>query len=642
MDATRALLDAADELLMLVRKSDLKVCAANRRACEALGRSEAELSQLAITEIETGLQDMFFWSEVAKGPWAPLHDAETVYAMADGTTLAVERSVLPVPADPAFITVRARDVGARAIAESAIERTASLLAATFESTADALLVVDLGGRIVNFNERFALLFRLPAGLLTERNDRRVFRHLRSSLLRVADFSRLGRELLGRGGEAVDIIELADGRTLECRSRPHTLHQQVLGRVFSFSEVTERVRHQRELAAARDEALAASRAKSEFLATMSHEFRTPMNGILGATQLLLAGRLDDSTREWAETCKDASENLLCLVNDILDYAKGEAGGFEFEWIPYRPRQVLDRAVRLFRGSARDKGLAIQTAVPAEVPDWGIGDPSRLRQVLNNLLSNAIKFTARGEIQVALRYLPADGDAGVLRCEVRDCGIGIRPDQLESIFEPFRQAGSDTSRRYGGTGLGLTICRQLVQGMGGRIWAENAEQGGARFIFELPFAAANGGATTGSPHAEQAPGRMLQVLVADDNAVNRLISCRFLEKLGHRCRSVENGREALAAVAAGGVDLALLDLEMPDLDGYGAARAIRALPDPLLRAIPLVALSAADPPAVRNACLAAGIDAFLAKPLRLEQLAQLLGRVACGRPLDPAADSIALGT
>jgi len=631
MDSLRALLDASDELLMLVRASDLSIGAANRRACEALGRGEGELTAMTITEIECGLQDVFFWAEVPKGNWTPLHDAETVYARADGSTLAVERSVLPVPGDAALISVRARDVGARAIAESAIERTASLLAATFESTADALLVVDLAGRILNFNERFATLFQIPDALLAERNDRRVFRHLRARLRRREDFARLARLLADRGGEAADTIELGDGRTIECRSRPHMLHQQVLGRVYSLSDITERIRHQRELAAARDEALAASRAKSEFLATMSHEFRTPMNGILGATQLLLAGPLDSSTREWAETCKDGAESLLNLVSDILDYAKGEASGFEFERIPYQPRQMLDRALRLFRGSAQDKGLEIRASVDAALPKAGIGDPNRLRQIFNNLLSNAIKFTAQGRIDVSLFYTARMPGDGVLRCEVQDSGIGIPPAKLETIFEPFRQADSNTSRRYGGTGLGLTICRQLAQGMGGRIWAENGAAGGARFVLELPFLAASDAPGSDPTPADRPPKRICQVLVADDNAVNRMIACRFLEKLGHRGHAVSNGREAIEAVSAGGVDLALLDLEMPELDGIGAAHAIRRLPDPQLQATPLVALSASEKSGIRDACRRAGIDAYLEKPLRLNQLATLMERLASGAPL-----------
>ncbi len=394
-------------------------------------------------------------------------------------------------------------------------------------------------------------------------------------------------------------------------------------MFIYLNLTERQQADREVAEARERAEAATRAKSAFLATMSHEIRTPMNGVLGMAELLLHEDLAPAQREMVDTIHRSGAHLLGVLNDILDFSKVEAGKLTLEAIPFDPTRATRDVVALLRAAAEAKGLALLFRAEPGTPAAVLGDPGRVRQVLTNFIGNAIKFTREGTIWVTLG--PA-GASGGLRLAVRDTGIGIPADRLDAVFESFAQAHTSTAREYGGTGLGLAICRQLAELMGGRVGVESTPGAGSTFWCELPLpthteTAPVAAAPVRAAAAAPATVAGTRVLLADDTSVNLAVATRMLKKLGCRVDTAVDGAEALAKARAGGYDLVLLDCHMPVLDGFGAARGIRALAGEMAQ-VPIVALTASVTAEEHRLCREAGMDGVLAKPVTIEQLRELL--------------------
>jgi signal transduction histidine kinase/CheY-like chemotaxis protein len=387
---------------------------------------------------------------------------------------------------------------------------------------------------------------------------------------------------------------------------------------------------RAAAVSRDEAVAASQAKSLFVAKVSHELRTPLNGVLGTTELLGDTKLDERQQEYVDIARSAAESLLSVIDDILDFSKIEAGGVEFEVHAFSPRETIDEVCTMLLVAAHAKGIELVVEIDPSVPLWLCGDVGRVRQVLLNLVSNAVKFTDRGSVTVRSMATPV-AEAMRLRVEVADTGIGVDPQSLERLFEPFTQADNSTSRRYGGTGLGLTISAQLIESMGGEIHVASEPGLGTRFWFELELAAASGLDVAERPMldavAEASPraanGASALVLVAEDNPVNQIIVTRMLESLGYQAEIVENGRRALEALARGRYDVVLMDCQMPELDGYEATRELRRR-EGAGRHLPVIAMTAHSMAGDREKCLAAGMDDYLTKPMRLAALADTLAR------------------
>jgi hypothetical protein len=407
------------------------------------------------------------------------------------------------------------------------------------------------------------------------------------------------------------------------------------------DVTERKRAEEELSRAKDAAEATSRAKSAFLANTSHELRTPMNAVLGMLELLLDTELTLSQREFAEVARDAGEELLRIVNDILDLSRIEADRLVLESRPFRLRDTVRSALRHVALAAREKRLELHGRVDDQVPDVLLGDPGRLRQVLLNVLENAIKFTTAGTVSLEVTTEADEGDGVRLRFAVSDTGIGIPATKHAEVFEPFVQVDASPARRHGGAGLGLAICARLVRMMDGRIWLDSAEARGCTVFFAVRFAPgdereaaaadAERPSTPPSAHPAGTDAKPLRVLVAEDNASNRALVGRILEKHGHFARAVRDGLAALAEIEASPDewDVLLLDLQMPELDGFGVAERIRAAERDRRDRLPIVAVTAHATESDRRRCLEAGIDGFVPKPLREADLLRAIA-AACSRP------------
>ncbi|MEO5821626.1 MAG: response regulator [Vicinamibacteraceae bacterium] len=430
----------------------------------------------------------------------------------------------------------------------------------------------------------------------------------------------------------DMLAQIQVRDLELQRHQEHLEEQVAQRTAQLTE-------------AKDRAEEGSRAKSDFLANMSHEIRTPMNGVLGMVELALDGSMPAAQRADLQTIRGSAESLLVIIDDILDFSKIEAGQLSVDPVPMSLASLARMVVESFELRAHQKGLTLRCELAPDLPPAVRLDPGRLRQVLVNLLGNAVKFTSQGTVTLAVGHQGVLADGRVaLTFAVRDTGIGIAPARLEAIFQPFTQADTSMTRRFGGTGLGLTISSRLVALMGGWLNVNSTERVGSEFMVRLPAEIAKEGeigpASDGPPRllpadvvpappetveerAATALGHQLRVLVAEDNPVNQRITQHLLRKRKLSVTLADDGRQAVDAFQAGRFDLVLMDVQMPEMDGFEAVAAIRALEHAQGRPhTPIVAVTAHAMVGDREKCLEAGMDAYLSKPLRRQLLFELV--------------------
>ncbi|HZV85414.1 MAG TPA: ATP-binding protein, partial [Brevundimonas sp.] len=382
--------------------------------------------------------------------------------------------------------------------------------------------------------------------------------------------------------------------------------------------------------ARDRANAASEAKSSFLGVISHELRTPMNGVLGAAQLLGATRLEPGQREYLSIIRNSGDNLLSLLNDILDMTKIEAGKMTFDVVDVSVEDLHKRVTGPFGAQAEAKGLNFATRFEGDIPAVVRGDPLRVCQVIHNLLSNAVKFTDSGDVTYVVRGERLGDERVRFDFAVTDSGAGISPEDLSRLFQPFTQVDGSSTRRFGGTGLGLTIARRMANIMGGDITVTSKVGTGSTFVFSVESEVVEWSRPVAAEaiHAEVADGQSLNVLVVEDHPVNRMILDAWLGSAGHASVSAENGQVAVSMAQDQRFDLIVMDVNMPVMDGLTATRTIRAGMG-ANRETPIVVLSASARSEDHAAGLDAGADAYLNKPIDFAALADLMNRVHLGR-------------
>ena len=538
------------------------------------------------------------------------------------------------------------------------------LNAILDNAADAILVINTEGVIENANRATAALSEWPAEMLIgqpltvlmgadeQDHQERVTRYLETGKSGILNVGPRPLTMITRSGATVP-IELSVGEArvggaikfvgicrdirerLQVEAALRVANERLHGQVDELRalgrDLEERKRALQALTSEAQAALRvaehANQAKSRFIATMSHELRTPLNGVLAIAEALSKRALPADALELAELIKSSGQGLLSILNEVLDLATVEAGALALDVAAISPSEAVSAVMDVWRFAAEAKGLTLTLGM-ANLPPFVMADAKRLRQILSNLVSNAIKFTDRGAVHLSAIGGP---EPGRLRFSIIDSGPGIKPHQREKLFEPFVQADAGATRRHGGTGLGLTICRELITLMGGRIWAEAAPTGGTAMMVDvtLPLASAPEAPVTDPSVVEVLPPIAANfdplILVAEDHPLNRRVIAILLDEAGLRYEFAEDGEAAVEAAASGRFDLILMDVHMPQLDGLAATRRIRAFTD-ARGSIPIIAVTANAAGEEIAACRAAGMDDFVGKPISAEALFSAIVRLA----------------
>ncbi len=549
------------------------------------------------------------------------HDAEVVrrnetkFLRIDGGEICSEvmaRSVL-YRGDPA-IQVTFRDISRRKQIEAALESQKTFLNSLIETCPVAIVAMDSQYCVQMCNPAFEKLFLYRQKEIIGRPLRDLIMNAHTANDFTPELEKQVHRVTRRARSDGSLVDV------EVRAVPLFIGENVTGRLALIQDVTERKRTEEAMQRAKEAAETASRAKSEFLANMSHEIRTPMNGIIGMTELVLDTELDPEQRNYLNLAKVSADSLLSLLNDILDYSKIEAGKLEFDAIGFNLGDCLGDTMKTLSLRAHQKGLELAFEIEPDVPDGLIGDPGRLRQIIVNLVGNAIKFTEQGEVVLRVENQSRTEDAIQLHFTIADTGIGIPVERQAAIFEAFKQADGSMTRKYGGTGLGLTISSRLVELMGGRIWVESELGRGSQFHFTAGYGLQKSPIRTVLPRNPETL-RDMRVLIVDDNATNREILLKMLENWHMNPTAVDSAAKAIVALKEGqGIGrtfpLILLDAQMPEMDGFALAETIKRNQD--WSAATVMMLSSAGQRGDAMRCREVGVSAYLTKPVQQTEL------------------------
>jgi PAS domain S-box-containing protein len=616
----------------------------NQALCDMFGYSEAELLVKGFPDLthpdDLG-RDFDNLRRMVSGE-STCFRTDKRYLHAGGRVVwAHLETVLVRDADgrPLYFISQTQDITERREAEEAVRESELQFRSLTEVAPDGIVVMDGDGLIVSWNHGATQIF----GYQPEEVVGRPVAMLMPKRYRSAHEGGLARLRAGGqprlAGSRVELMGLREDGTEFPIELSLAGWQTRRGAFYSgiIRDMSEHKRAAQALAAARDEALEASRMKSEFLATVSHEIRTPMNAIIGMSSLLLGTELDTKQRNCAETVASSADALLTVINHILDFSRADAGKLELESAPFDIRALVDETLAVVADNARRKGLEITVATDPSVPLVCRGDRGRLRQVVLNLLGNALKFTEEGSVRLRVGTARV-AQSTMLEVEVSDTGIGIHPEQAAQLFEPFWQADASTTRRYGGTGLGLSICKQLVTLMGGSIGVEGSPGQGSRFWFTVPLQCLPDNSAP-APVAPLAPmgGSRGRVLVVEDNLANQEVARLMLDRLGFEAHIAPGGPEALEAFSGHQFSAILMDCHLPGMDGYEVTARLRAreAAGETVTRTPVIAMTGAAMPGDRERCLASGMDGYLSKPVKIEELAWALEQWA---PPAPAGETV----
>ena len=605
---------------------------ANDKFCEISGYARAELLGSNHRVVNSGYHPGAFfdglWREISQGGvWR----GEIRNRRKNGDFYWVDATIIPLQGGDGmpeqYIAIRT-DITTRKTFEAKLAEQLHFVEVLLEATPTAIYLKDLNGRYLRFNKAFENLFGI------QRNDwigKSVFDLVPGDSARMihekdqALFATGKVQSYETGFTQRLTGEVRDG--LYWKAPLTDANGQVTALVGTVLDITDKNLLEHALREAKRTAEAANQAKSDFLANMSHEIRTPMNGVIGMTELVMATPLDSTQHEYLTIVKNSAQSLMVILNDILDFSKIEAGKLNIESVDFALSELVHDTLKTLVPRARRKGLVLVEKLAPDLPTLVQSDPVRIRQVLTNLCDNAIKFTAQGSVTVTVaRKLSEIGDAQ-LQFSVADTGIGIPAEKQKAVFEAFSQADSSTTRKFGGTGLGLTICARLVELMGGRIWIESVPGQGSTFHFTVRLQTARPAApqlTTRLPDdtAVQAL-RPLEVLLVEDHPINQILATTLLKKWGHNVVLAKNGQEALDLFPGQPWDVVLMDMQMPVMGGLQATRLIRSQ-EPVGSHTPIVAMTANAMESDRQACIEAGMDDHLAKPFNAASLQAVLAK------------------
>jgi PAS domain S-box-containing protein len=569
----------------------------------------------------------------------------------DGRHYWVDATIVPFYDDSGkpvqYMSIRT-DITAQVDLRTQLEAQRQLLQNVMDTLGEGVFTLDLRGRCSYLNREAQTML---GWTLADLNDQDFFQLIRRASDTSMDDHNLIEICLRRGEtyrseDEIFLHRVGREFPVSIVCSPLSNGQELVGLVAAFQDISQRKAAQTALIVAKEAAEAGSRAKSDFLATMSHEIRTPMNGIIGMTDLALDTELDSQQQEYLNLVKSSATALLSIINDILDFSKIEAGKVELEQIAFDLLHLLQDTKLLMGIRAQEKGLSLVLEGADALPPVLRGDPNRIRQVLINLLGNAIKFTSTGTVTLRVSALPIDGQQFQVCLSVQDQGIGIPPEKLESIFAPFTQADTSTTRKYGGTGLGLTISSKLVQAMGGHLQVESTTGVGSTFSFCIELAQGTpadllfsdpadatgpaepfpAGKEVAVPSGTAPEAQGMSILLAEDHVVNQKLALTLLARWGHRVVLAVNGREAVEKSAEQDFDLILMDMQMPEMGGVEAAVLIRQREAGTGRHTPIIAQTANAMAEDRERCLQAGMDAHISKPLQPQKLRELLNSYA----------------